>query len=234
MTEPNPTPPTPPSTRRLRIYRAIALAGTVGLCISAFLPQIEVDKPVIPAQILTNFDTSIFSRGVWIYFTPFLLFAPMLLVLRVAALFARRPAVRQALGWGACLACFAVFMLADLTVWKGLPQSGLFSAWREPAAATILSWILMTALATLATLALAAAPARIRTAACAAAVGAWCSWFFICVALVLLAQGADVHILFRFGLWVSLASSLLMTVGGIWETKLLWRRRGDARVEERP
>ncbi len=71
MTESNATPP-PVPTKRLRIYRRIALAGTVGLCVSAFLPQIEIGKPIIPAQILTNFDASVFSRGVWVYLSPFL------------------------------------------------------------------------------------------------------------------------------------------------------------------
>jgi hypothetical protein len=209
-------------SKKLLVARILALAGTVGLGVSAFVPMGTGGGEDAVAKAL--FDPATWeSEGLWVLLAAFL-FPPILLVFWGLGLFVSRP-VRSVFGWIACLACFGILMATALQIWKLVGQEMLnrFS-WNEPMAALILAWLVFTAAATLACVSLCAAPARLRLAGCVGAVGVWCAAYFVLLFTGLATMGGMANSGIAVLLFLAGASSVLIAVGGSMETWLLWRR----------
>ena len=218
MYETDPTHPT--AATRLRLAQGLSIAGMLGLCVTAFLPHLDVGGVYAPVGIFEHVRDAIES-GIWVLILPFLL-APVMLLVRIASLVVRRKGFDAVAGWTLCLLVFGLFMFADIAIWKQMGRAQVLSRWRSAENLVPLSWVLVMSLTTLAILALCGLRnARMRLAACSAAVGTYDLYFLACVlAANLMDRSPDI----LFGFYVSLGFSFLMTVGGIWETKLLWHR----------
>jgi len=195
--------PCPIVRGRFKWGRVVSLAGAAGLCVSFFMEHVGIKGPVVPSDCLQSID------GLWTmvsFCLPFLaaiLLAP-LLVSRAVGQLDGAPGVGQFLAVAVCAICLSVLItgLGWITVF--ILFSGNF--------ASEMPLVYAVPAVTVATLALAiVAMVRSRlprkAAAAQFALGTSCLAYFAFFAI----EGFSIHA----GLWISLAASGMIAVGGV-------------------
>ncbi len=212
--------------RRFGSGRAMAMAGMAGLFFAGFLAQEETRRWFAPFGGLLARNVGVFLTDEWLMLVPFLC-APVLLVIRIAALETRRPRAQEWIGWIACLFFSCVFIAAAIRQWSGVAWASYANRWWHLRELTDIADLLSMPVVALALIGIVALPARMRVAACVAVVGAWCSFQFL-LTLSYFVHYSAVSIC--FGFWLALASSLLMAVGGFRDLRDAWRANEPARA----
>jgi len=197
-------PDRPTPTKKTCLPRSVSFLGFLLLAVAAFLPQVKgCNTPIIPVHEVFEKNGGLFSQIAWeALFLPFLVAFPLIIIYILHSLI-RRPHGRAVLTSIAC-------SLLALAI-----GYGCFFAARNNLSAPLNFWqVLATMLAAGAVIALLAAlrPGKPRSfPRCLVAVG-------ICSLTYFLFWPCEAGIKgIYYGLWVSVAGSVLIAIGGVWE-----------------
>jgi hypothetical protein len=205
-------PPTRRRAKGIRLGRGIAVLGMAALCVLFFLP-LEREEP------RSLFGFVVKNPASALAFLPFL-YAPVILVILGLRAAVRRAAIRRGLNHAACLFAFALFLLANIVLWRWwwvhrTLLAGLHTYLIE-------WWILaVVAAATLGTVSFwAKAPEEGKVPACVATAGFCSAAYFVFIVLEFTVEEE----ISPAPLWLlAVLPNALVGIGGLVEACAAWR-----------
>ena len=202
----NDTPSPPAQPGRIMWGRIISLAGAAGLCVSFFLPNIDIMTTGAPVELIGNTSLLPLAKSSYIVIPPFIGAALLLPVLAFRA----SPHVDASksggtlLAWAQCVISLAVLILSLAWVTWMLVDV----AFNPPASVLAIVYaIAAEGFLVLVLTVMSLIRSRLARKAAATLFALWSYYlvFFICL--------ATTHGPFYIGLWLSLAASGALVIG---------------------